>query len=258
MPNCLGCVDGKHVEIKSPDNAGSSFFNYKGYHSIVLMAVADASYKFLYVDVGAYGSEGDSTVFRNCEFGQALFNNKLSIPGERIVNGKPLPNFFLGDDAFPLMRNLMKPYKPASKTQPLEPEERIFNYRLSRARRCVENSFGILCARWICLARTLFVKPDRAQIIVSACCLLHNFMMTESKQEYCPPGFDDTYDETGTFVPGTWRSLVTNHSMMNTNLNYANPGRPTKSATDIRNQLKEYFNSDLGAVEWQKRATFQE
>ncbi|XP_068237595.1 uncharacterized protein [Palaemon carinicauda] len=57
--NCLGAVDGKHIAIKKPRNAGSYYYYYKGFHSIGLMTVADNSYKVLYVDVGAEGGASD-------------------------------------------------------------------------------------------------------------------------------------------------------------------------------------------------------
>ena len=51
--NYLGAVDGNNVAMKKPPNAVTYYYNYKGFHIIVLMAVVDASYKFLCVDVGA-------------------------------------------------------------------------------------------------------------------------------------------------------------------------------------------------------------
>ncbi|KAM8701295.1 hypothetical protein ACLKA7_007690 [Drosophila subpalustris] len=80
IPNCIGAIDGKHVPIKKPPNSGSAFYNYKGFHSIVLMAVCDASYRFTFIDVGAYGSEGDINAFSHSKLGKALMSRVLEFP----------------------------------------------------------------------------------------------------------------------------------------------------------------------------------
>ncbi|KAJ8970822.1 hypothetical protein NQ317_012234 [Molorchus minor] len=62
IPNCCGAIDGigKHIiRIRCPDNAGSLFFNYKTFRSIILLAIGDVNYRVVAVDVGSYGREGD-------------------------------------------------------------------------------------------------------------------------------------------------------------------------------------------------------
>ena len=123
------------------------YYNYKKYFSIVLMALVDADYKFLCIDVGAVGAESDAGVFaKSCL--AALFENHLAnLPAPEPIRGdeseRSVPYFLLGDDAFALRDWMMKPYPSRNLTL----EERIFNYRHSRARRVVENAFGILASR---------------------------------------------------------------------------------------------------------------
>ena len=58
--HCLGALDGKDIRIQCLAHGGSDYYNYNGYHSIILIALVDADYKFSWVDVGSNGSAGDA------------------------------------------------------------------------------------------------------------------------------------------------------------------------------------------------------
>lgn len=92
------------------------------------------------------GSLPDSSIFVNSGLGKVLETKSLNLPPPKELpsTNEKMPHFFVGDEAFPLQTNLMRPYsKKAIKSD----RERIFNYRLSRARRIIENAFGILSSR---------------------------------------------------------------------------------------------------------------
>ena len=162
FPNCIGALDGKHIPIQLPPDSGSTFYNYKGFYSVVLLALVDSEYKFIYVDTGCQGRISDGGVLRNTELYRRLNGESISLPPPRQlpVSDDPawdqsdtleVPYVIVGDDAFALTKNLMKPYPRNT----LNDAERIFNYRLSRFRRISENAFGILSARFRIINSTI-------------------------------------------------------------------------------------------------------
>ncbi|XP_023303070.2 protein ANTAGONIST OF LIKE HETEROCHROMATIN PROTEIN 1-like [Lucilia cuprina] len=180
FPNCIGAVDGKHIVMDAPANSCSIFYNYKGTHSIILMGIADAEYRFLYIDVGRNGRFSDGGVFNRCTFGQALDTNQLCLPPPKALPGRQqhVPYVLVADDAFALRCNLLKPYSQRGLTM----VQRVFNYRLSRARRIIENVFGIMSSRFRVLRKPISLNPEKTIKVTLACCVIHNFLITTNKK----------------------------------------------------------------------------
>ncbi|GFO19377.1 nuclease harbi1 [Plakobranchus ocellatus] len=110
-PHVLGAIDGKHIKIECPPRSGSTYHNYKQTFSIVLQAVCDSESNFIAIDVGDYGRHSDGGIFNNSSFGRALLSNNLPIPPAEDLCGQEVLHFvFLGDEAYPLMRNLLRPF----------------------------------------------------------------------------------------------------------------------------------------------------
>ena len=251
FPNCVGAVDGKHVAIQAPSNSGSAFFNYKGSHSIILMAVCDAQYKFILVDVGNSGRHSDGGVFSNSTFGKAISDCTLPFPPSRPLPGTlhpSLPYIIVGDEAFPLKNLVMRP-NPGRYL--LEPQV-IFNYRLSRARRVIENTFGILAARWRIFQRPIIAEPDNVVLYTKAAIALHNFLRSTEPSIYCPSGFTDSEDVDGNIVNGSWREERGSNTCLQP-VHQTGNNRHSFSAANVRDSFCQYFNSPEGEVVWQYR-----
>ena len=82
------------------------------------------------------------------------------------------PYVLLGDEAFPLRCDLMRPFARHGLTN----ERHIFNYQLSRARRVVENAFGILANQWRLYHCHIYLNPDNVTTVVKATVVLHNIL----------------------------------------------------------------------------------
>lgn len=243
--NCLGALDGKHVAIKRPANSGTMYYNYKGFFSIVLMALVDSSYRFIYIHVGDYGSASDGGIFEHSSFRRAIEANQVNFPAPEPLPGDnvPVPYSIVGDEAFPLRTWLMKPIARYNTTR----ECHIFNYRLCRARRIVENAFGILSQRFRFLKTTMEQKPVNAVKIVQGACALHNLMRT--RYPTMTNSLVDREDRRHNLVLGSWRRDPDTLAC----LQPRSGNHLKKDAKVQREYLKQYYNSPVGSVPWQDR-----
>nr|CAI5868073.1 unnamed protein product [Callosobruchus analis] len=170
FPNCLGAVDGKHIRIRPPSGSGAYYYNYKQFHSIVLMGIANSNYEFIMFDVGTNGRVSDGGVINNTCFYKALVEGQLKIPAVNERNN--LPYVFIGDEAFALRKDFLKPYNERE----LNPERSNYNKRLSRARRIIENVFGILANRFRIYHTEIGISVESIETVVMATCVLHNYL----------------------------------------------------------------------------------
>lgn len=238
FPNCCGAMDGKHVVIRCPKKTGSYFYNYKKTFSTILFAIVDANYNFIYIDVGTNGRANDALVFSKCTFNEALENNWLNIPDHGV---------FVGDDAFPLRTSLLKPYSKNT----LSDQEKIFNYRLSRARRVAENAFGILVSRFRIFEKPIPLKVETTELLVKTTCALHNWLRKTSTRNnpYVSEGLVDTeLWEQGKILPGAWRH-VTHQGLGDIKLVSSNNYK--KTAASLRDDYaKRFYFTDIVPWQW--------
>ena len=245
--NCGGALDGKHIAIRKPNLAGTQYFNYKRFHSIILMALADAQYRFLYVDIGAEGAAGDAGTWYRSNLNRAINTGRVGFPEDaELPNANyRVPFHIIADDAFALNTWLMKPYAHLSQVH----TERVYSYRLSRARRVVENAFGILQMRWRVFGLTIQLQPPIVRLITMCACVLHNVILHHN-----PPHRHhvDREDAEHNFVPGAWRE----EDNLMEGLQMDQGRNPPRRAKGLRDYLAKYYASPAGCVPWQDRLIY--
>ncbi len=246
FPHTCGALDGKHIACRCPPQSGSLYYNYKGFYSIVLMALVDADYKFIWADLGGMGSASDAQIYNNSELKEGTEGGTIGFPDpEPFPNcEKAVPYFLIGDDAFALRPTMMKPYSTRGMTN----HERIFNYRLSRARRVVENAFGILANRFQVLLTTMQHHPSTVKLIVFTCMVLHNLMRIRY------PGLQNQHLDRAenvnrNFIPGAWRE---GRNLPDLGA-VACPNTSSNEGKNQRNLIKDWANSPAGSVPWQDK-----
>ena len=227
--NCIGATDGKHIEIQAPHNSGSLFFNYKKTFSIVLLALVHATYKFTIIDAVWYGKSSDRGLFTNSILGKSLETNKHNIP-----NSKPLPTSeepLSFHPKFPLKKYLLWPYPEVSALN--DENKQIYNHRLWRARRVVENAFGILTLKFRLFYGRIQLSSENAEKVVLAVCVLHSYLRNDVSVDDCvtentdAPSYVTTFRRSGVSV--------------------------SEEAMSVRKKYRPYFEN-VGSFPWQLEA----
>lgn len=156
---------------------------------------------------------------------------KIATEKVKFPDNKPFPkctdpmlHVMIEDEGFPLQEHLIRPYPRKLAKSSLT--KQVYNYRHSRARRIVENCFGILAKRFRVYQRRLHIYPERMDIVVGATCCLHNFLRTHT--------FHWTSEEEQIITPTTL-------SLQNFN---RIAGNCTTRAMEIRDEFADYFMSE--------------
>ena len=235
FPACAGAIDGTHIPIQAPQENYTDYVNRKSYHGIVMQALVDSRYLFRDIVIGWPGSVHDARVLSNSElYNRGLDGQLFDATVKTTVLGNEIGPVILGDPAYPLLNWLMKAY-PENETTPRW--KRHFNYRLSRARMTVENTFGRWKGRFRRFMKRVDLGVDTTVHLVAASCIIHNV---------CELGRDRILDEWLESMPDTLEQpdII---SLPGENM------QPGRDAADIQDTLAHFFmtaeGSDAGSDE---------
>lgn len=162
-----------------------------------------------------------------------------ALPGREML----VPHVFIADDAFALRPNLMKPFPGRD----LLASQRIHNYRLSRGRRSIENTFGIMSAKFRVLRSPIHLDALKTRKVTKACCALHNFLLKRNGKSYAPNNLTDRCGSDGTIIDGEWRQDAPTNTLLPLQHEQTNI---TNDAKKIRKEFEVYYMT-TGAVPWQ-------
>ena len=247
--NCIGAMDGKHIAIRPPPNTGSYYFTYNGYFSIVLLAVVDADYKFIYIDVGCNGRISDGGVFKNSSLYRALEEGTLTIPSECKLSGTDIsvPYALVADDAFPLKKYIPKPYSQRNLTK----TKQIVNYRLCRARRVVQNAFGILPNGFRIFMHPISIASCRIETIVMVTVTLHNFLWKRLGTSMPSLPTNNCYSDNQAIGETECGEIRIRSTSALVHMEQERHGKATDVAKHARDTIADYFCLKEGEILWQ-------
>ena len=183
----------------------------------------------------------------NSLMGEGLETNTFNIPEGEPLDGckfTPLPYFLLRDNIFSLKKWLIKHYPGRN----LSEGQKIYNYRVSRARPVIENAFGILAARWRIFHRPIQATVEHVELYVLAALALHNYLPLTSNAMYTPSGFVDSESGGGSIHLGEWRNRDIAQGF-----NSIRPVRGNRNRLEVvqmRDEINKYLISEEVSLPW--------
>lgn len=172
LPCVAGAIDGTFMRITKPPGAyGDTFYCYKKFSAIIILAVVDALGRFTYLNVGRAGSLGDASTWNMCGLYDGLHDEEDLMAEPREISGQQILPYLVADSAFALSARVIKCYD-----NPRSLQEEALNYCIIRTRRVVEQAFGRLKGRWQVLQWFRSRDPMFAKEAAKVCCALHNLL----------------------------------------------------------------------------------
>lgn len=177
FPKVIGAIDCTHVPIRSPGGENAKYYrNPEDYFSIKVQAVVNANMLITNIVSRWPGGTHDNHIF-----------NSSSIK-RRLEEGEFGDNVIIGGVAYGI-----KPYLLTPLTNPVSPEQHLYNESQIRTRNVVERTFGVLKRRFPVLSSIIKIRIDRVQGIVVATAVLHNICRLNN--EDLPPVFIQAVEE---------------------------------------------------------------
>ncbi|KAH0664844.1 hypothetical protein KY285_026050 [Solanum tuberosum] len=175
---CLGALDGTCIQIRVPSKDKPRYRTIKGETTTNILGVCDKNLNFTYVLPDWEGSAVDDRVLQNA----ISRTNVLKIPEG---------NYYLCDGGYTNGNGILSPYRGyrywlrdwQCENPPPQCREELFNMKHARAHNVIERTFGLLKGRWEILRSPSWYSVKIHNRIISACCLIHNFIRKEMEMD---------------------------------------------------------------------------
>ena len=168
--DCVGALDGTHIEAWVPHKDQARWRNRKGQLSQNVLAACDFKMNFVYILAGWEGSAHDGRVLAD-----ARTKGFHAPPGKYYLADAGYSNSSLTLIPYPKVRYHLREQAGASQ-RPQNPKE-LFNLRHASLRNVIERTFGVLKNRFVILQKPPRQYSIRTQIkLVYALTGIHNFM----------------------------------------------------------------------------------